>query len=107
MFSFFKSATPAITVNEALSRLNEASPPVFLDVREPDEYSAGHIPGSVLMPLGTVEARMGELERERPIVVVCRSGGRSDRATQVLRQAGLDAVNMTGGMLAWQGPVAY
>lgn len=105
MFSFFKSATPAITVDEALNRLNNASPPIFLDVREPDEYAAGHIPGSQLMPLGTVETRLGEIDRERAIVVVCRSGGRSDRATQLLLQAGLDAVNMTGGMLAWQGPV--
>jgi rhodanese-related sulfurtransferase len=85
--------------------LNESPSPFLLDVREPGEYQQGHIPGSVLIPLATLPARLSELPRDRQIVAVCRSGARSGMAAEMLRKAGLDALNMVGGMLAWRGPV--
>lgn len=77
----------------------------LLDVREPQEFSdaLGHIPGAQLLPLKELSARMGELDRERPVVAICRSGARSAQATVLLRKAGLKRVaNLTGGMLRWR-----
>ncbi len=76
-----------------------------LDVREPDEFTGplGHIKGAVLIPLGSLAERAGELSRDRPIVAVCRAGGRSAQATVILQQAGFkDVANLTGGMLRWR-----
>lgn len=79
---------------------------VLVDVREDDEWTAGHAPGSVHVPLGEVPARLGELpemESGEPLPVVCRSGGRSGRAVEWLTQQGYDVVNVDGGMRAWAG----
>jgi rhodanese-related sulfurtransferase len=72
-----------------------------LDVRELDEWEAGHIRGAVHIPLGEVPARLGELVEQDDLLVVCRSGGRSGRAVAWLRQNGVDAINVAGGMGAW------
>jgi rhodanese-related sulfurtransferase len=74
---------------------------LLLDVREPDEWVAGHAPGATFVPLGTVRERVAELPRDRRIVAVCRSGGRSARATEFLVAQGFDVVNLRGGMQAW------
>ena len=74
---------------------------VFLDVREPDEWQAGHIEGAVHIPLADLPARAGELSPDADIVVVCRSGGRSARAVGWLNQNGFDVLNLDGGMGAW------
>ena len=74
---------------------------LLLDVREPDEWCVEHAPHAMLLPMGRVHARHSELPRDRPIVVVCRSGGRSAAVTASLRQLGFDAVNLAGGMCAW------
>lgn len=78
----------------------------IVDVREPAEFAGplGHIPDATLIPLGELAARAGEIARERPVVTVCRAGGRSAQATVILRQAGFDTVaNLGGGMLRWRG----
>ncbi|WP_410562579.1 rhodanese-like domain-containing protein [Amycolatopsis sp. cmx-4-61] len=78
---------------------------VLLDVREDDEWAAGHAPGAVHIPMGELPARVGELADlpdDQPIHVICRSGGRSARAAAWLNQSGWDAVNVAGGMGAWQ-----
>jgi len=72
-----------------------------LDVREPDEYTAGHISDAMHIPMGALPERAPEVPDDRRVVVVCRSGHRSARATAYLRQEGLDAVNLAGGMRAW------
>ncbi|WP_258009426.1 rhodanese-like domain-containing protein, partial [Burkholderia ubonensis] len=76
-----------------------------VDVREPAEFTGplGHIPDATPIPLGELAARAAELRRDRPIVTVCRAGGRSAQATVILRQAGFDAIaNLGGGMLRWR-----
>jgi rhodanese-related sulfurtransferase len=74
----------------------------ILDVREPDEWAAGHIPGATLVPLGQLAARAGEVPTDRDVVVVCRSGNRSAQGRDILRAAGLTQVtSMAGGMKAW------
>jgi sulfur dioxygenase len=77
----------------------------ILDVREEDEFAGplGHIPGAILIPLGTLAGRVAELDRDRPIVAVCRAGSRSAQAVTILTQAGFAAVaNLAGGMLRWR-----
>ncbi len=75
--------------------------PTVLDVREPDEWSAGHIDGALHIPLAELPGRLAELPAADPLVVTCRSGGRSSRATAYLQGMGIEAVNLDGGMHAW------
>lgn len=75
---------------------------VLLDVREPHEWAAGRAPGARHLPLGQLSGRANDLPADTPIVVVCRRGHRSARATAALTRLGFDAVNLDGGMLAWQ-----
>jgi glyoxylase-like metal-dependent hydrolase (beta-lactamase superfamily II)/rhodanese-related sulfurtransferase len=86
--------------------LEEHAPAVqILDVREPEEFTGplGHIHGAVLIPLGDLAERAGQLARDRPIVTVCRAGSRSAQATVILREAGFgDVANLAGGMLRWR-----
>ena len=99
-FRGVKEVKPA----EALQLINHKNAFV-LDVREAKEYSGGHVLNSVLIPLGTLKARLDELEkyRDRPMVVVCRSGSRSGTACAILAKHGYaQAYNLAGGVLAWQ-----
>ena len=73
----------------------------LLDVREDDEWTAGHIDGAQHIPLGELAARLDELPKERTIVAVCRSGGRSEAAVNGLRRLGFEAENLEGGVNAW------
>jgi rhodanese-related sulfurtransferase len=74
---------------------------VLLDVREADEWQAGHAPGARWVPLAELETVRFQLPMNRTIVCVCRSGNRSGKAAAELVQMGFKAVNMTGGMKAW------
>jgi rhodanese-related sulfurtransferase len=73
----------------------------LLDVRENNEWDAGHAPNATHVPLGELPARYAELPVDQSIVVICRMGGRSAKATAFLRDRGLDAHNYEGGMRAW------
>lgn len=75
---------------------------VAIDVREPDEWSAGHIPDSLLIPMSQVEARVAEIPREVVALIVCRTGGRSNAVAQLLSALGINAVNLAGGLHAWE-----
>lgn len=84
------------TAHEQLSRYR------VIDVREPDELLAGKIASAENVPLGGVGAAAAGWDRNQPLLMVCRSGGRSGRATAQLAQMGFtDVTNMAGGMLAW------
>lgn len=75
---------------------------LLLDVRQPEEWAESHVPGSTLIPLGELEARVGEVPRDRRVIVVCRSGNRSQRGRDILIQAGFGHVtSMGGGLNAW------
>jgi len=80
--------------------LVEKSGAILLDVREDDEWTAGHAPGAVHIRRGDLDA--GIFETTMPIVAVCRSGGRSGSAATELAAAGLTVYNLAGGMGAWQ-----
>ena len=73
----------------------------LLDVRELDEWDAGHSPEALWIPMGELQGRVGELPHDRRIVTICRAGSRSRAVTDALVQAGYDAVNVDGGMRAW------
>jgi len=80
----------------------DVSPQAFLlDVREPNEWAAGHAVGAVHIPMGEVPARLAELP-DREITVICKSGGRSAQVTEFLLARGHQAVNLAGGTTAWQ-----
>ncbi|WP_017539859.1 rhodanese-like domain-containing protein [Nocardiopsis halophila] len=72
-----------------------------LDVREQDEWRAGHAPQAVHIPLHDLAQRAGEVPRDRQVYVVCRVGGRSAQAVQALNEAGWKTANVAGGMQAW------
>jgi sulfur dioxygenase len=96
----------AISHSELATRLSRGAPPIVLDVREPEEFTAelGHIQGALLVPLDALAHRLPKLlgYAEREVVVVCRAGARSGSGAVILRQAGFQQVlNLEGGMLAW------
>ena len=97
-------ALPEIDVAAAAAQIQDKQIKV-LDVREPAEFATGVIQGAVLIPLGQVEKRIGELDglKDRPMLVVCGSGGRSAQAIKVLSKYGFTKLtNIKGGMNAWR-----
>ncbi|MBD0734593.1 rhodanese-like domain-containing protein [Streptomyces sp. CBMA29] len=75
---------------------------ILLDVRENEEWAAGHAEGAVHIPMGEVVSRIGEVPEGARVHVVCRVGGRSAQVAQYLIAQGVDAVNVSGGMLDWE-----
>lgn len=94
-----------ITPQEVQQRLENGEQLNLIDVREVDEVQAGHIPGITHIPLGLLEFRTHELDKTESYIMVCRSGGRSGKATEYLQSQGFDVTNMSGGMLAWEGEI--
>jgi len=91
----------AITVAQAAARRDAGA--FILDVRQPEEWNEFHVPGSTLIPLGELPARVQEVPRDKDIVVVCRSGNRSQSGRDILRQAGFKQVtSLAGGLKQWQ-----
>lgn len=91
-----------ISVIELQQKLHQNEDIFLLDVRQPDEYAAFNIKGH-LIPLPELPQRLNELPKNKPIVVICRSGKRSDIAGQMLKAHGFnDVKNLAGGLLAWQ-----
>jgi rhodanese-related sulfurtransferase len=90
---------PELTPAEAAARLREGWQAI--DVRLPEERADGTIADDVHIELSELAIRAGEIDRERPLLVYCRSGSRSAMAVAALRPAGYDAHNLAGGMLAW------
>jgi rhodanese-related sulfurtransferase len=100
------SRTPAVDARRAAELVQSGA--VLLDVRERGEWDAGHAPMARHLPLGRLQAEASRLPNDRTIVVVCRSGNRSAQATKALNAAGWTALNLSGGMHAWQragGPI--
>ncbi len=94
----------SVSANEAAKMQNERHA-VIVDVRETDEWNAGHIAGAIHIPLSDVKNRVAELEKfkDSPVITQCRSGARSAKAAEVLKNDGFSAVyNLDGGINAWQ-----
>ncbi len=90
---------PEIDVHELERHLADGAP--VYDVRERDEYASVHIPGAVLVPLGTVPDELHHFEGAEPVYMVCAKGGRSAKAVEFMRARGIDAVNVAGGTGSW------
>nr|WP_042184168.1 rhodanese-like domain-containing protein [Kibdelosporangium sp. MJ126-NF4]CEL16120.1 Rhodanese-related sulfurtransferase [Kibdelosporangium sp. MJ126-NF4]CTQ94046.1 Rhodanese-related sulfurtransferase [Kibdelosporangium sp. MJ126-NF4] len=87
---------PSATVNDVPADVT------LLDVREQDEWDAGHAPNALHIPMGELTGRLEELPNDQDVYVICRSGGRSARVTAYLNGNGWDATNVDGGMQSWQ-----
>ncbi len=96
------AAMPAeISVNQAAQMRDQGA--FILDVREPSEWTQFHIPGATLIPLGELPNRLNEVPKDRPVVVVCRTGHRSAQGRDILKNAGFTNVtSMAGGVTQWQ-----
>ena len=95
-----------ITAKELKQKMDRGDKFLLIDVREPYEYAIAKIPGSKLIPLGTVPERLHELDTAQEIVLQCRSGKRSSDALHILKEAGFKKLkNLTGGILAWSDDV--
>jgi rhodanese-related sulfurtransferase len=97
------SANNGIDAKQALSMTQQGA--LLLDVRQPEEYASIHAPNAQLIPLGELPSRMSEIAayKDKPIVVICRSGRRSAKAVDLLREAGYSNVsNIAGGIQGWE-----
>ena len=100
MFGF---GVPSITTTQLAEKLAEGKP-ILIDVREPDEYAAGHVKGAVNIPLGTLSSKLGTFKPDAEIYVICQSGHRSATAVKAMRRAGFQhAYSVKGGTSAWRG----
>ena len=94
-----EKSTPEIDIEDFAARRQDG---VLVDVREPDEYAGGHVPGAVLIPMSQLANRVGEIDRATPVFVICASGNRSSAMTDLLLSTGINAVSVTGGTSAWE-----
>jgi phage shock protein E len=93
---------PPVTPAEAQALIESDSPPQVLDVRTAAEFAEGHVPGATLIPHDELAGRLDELDRDRPVLVYCRSGRRSTLAEKELLAAGFDVRQIDGSWLRWQ-----
>jgi rhodanese-related sulfurtransferase len=92
------------TVSVATVKALQGNPDVvILDVRTPEEYKAGRIPGITLIPMDEVPNRLAEIPKDKPVIVTCRTGNRSSQVAKYLREQGYTNIhNMEGGIVAWE-----
>ena len=105
-FNFFcvgqKLTYKTISVSDARAMMESSSNLLVVDVRTPQEYMQGHLKGAINIPLSDLSLRMGELEKDRPILVYCQTGYRSAQASSILVKAGFVKIyNLEGGIMAW------
>lgn len=108
-FQFMNSSTEIqnISTDELANKMeNPDSDVVFIDVREPDEFAAGHIPGMTNLPLSTLSEETADFPKDAEVVIICRSGNRSVTAAEQLQGYGFtNLVNVVGGMNDWAGDI--
>jgi len=95
-----------ILPQEVKRQLERGEKLMIVDVREPEEWASGHIPGARHIPLGSLHEKHKELDPKCEYIIVCRSGSRSSFACELLEGLGYQVANMTGGMLNWDGEIA-
>ncbi|WP_336775502.1 rhodanese-like domain-containing protein [Paenibacillus sp. MMO-58] len=96
-FQIIRTISPA----EVAEKLKQGETLYMVDVREPNEWAAGHVEGAKHIPLGQLGERLHELDSSAEIIMICRSGNRSGLACELLSEKGFNVVNMTGGLNAW------
>lgn len=95
-----------LSADQFKERVNQKSGVLLVDVREPHEYKAGHIPSAVNIPLSQLNNRVKEISPKNEILLYCRSGVRSKQAAKVLKKHGYDKLaHLRGGISVWRGPV--
>ncbi|MCM3624822.1 rhodanese-like domain-containing protein [Brevibacillus borstelensis] len=98
----WQDITPQEVENKAVNQIEVQ----LIDVRNPEEYAAGRIKGSMLIPLNELPARVNEIDKDKEVICICRSGNRSGKACEYLSSLGYNNVkNMVGGMMEWKGNV--
>lgn len=109
-FQFMKTTAEVanISTDELAERLAKSEEnTVFIDVREPDEYEAGHIEGFTNLPLSVLDENSADFPKDADIVIICRSGNRSMQAAEKLLGFGFkNPINVEGGMIDWAGDIA-
>ena len=97
------AALPRDVDVQTAAGLAERSDVIILDVREQDEWDAGHIAGALFIPMSEIQSRLSEVPTDKTVIVQCRSGNRSSQVTDFLQQQGFTNIrNMAGGLNAWQ-----
>ena len=100
ILSFMKGAD----INGGVKEFRSTKGAMLIDVREPSEYSQGHIPGSINMPVGSIKTRAAEIkDKKTPIYVYCQSGGRAGSAANALKSLGFTSVKNIGGINSFKG----
>ncbi|WP_121640441.1 sulfurtransferase TusA family protein [Virgibacillus sp. Bac330] len=95
-----------VDLNDIQKKVEAKDAISILDVREPAEFAFGHIPGAINIPLDQLDVRLEELDKERELYVICRTGSRSDLAAQKLTSQGFNnVINVVPGMTKWEGPL--
>ncbi len=96
---------PAIASNNQVEeKLSNDANMTLVDVREPEEYEAQHVPKAINIPLGQIENRASELDKDKEIYLICRTGNRSDMAARILSTLEFEKVfNVVPGMIQWTG----
>lgn len=100
-------AWPEWTPEKVAEKLKQGEKLTIIDVREPDEWFLGHIPQAKHIPLQQIPARAAELDPNVELIMVCRSGGRSQMACEYLHSMGYKVINMPGGISEWPGEKAF
>ena len=102
LFDFLKHTD----INQGVAQFRQTSNAMLVDVRTPEEYREGHIPGSINVPLQQIEyIELEVAEKNTPLYVYCRSGARSRQATALLKEIGYEDVHNIGGILDYKGKV--
>lgn len=96
-----------IMTEELLQKLDAGEQFSIIDVRESEEVANGMIPGAVHIPLGQIESKFDQIDKSTPQYIVCRSGGRSAMACEILEENGFSVTNVVGGMLDWEGELQF
>jgi rhodanese-related sulfurtransferase len=96
------TSAPDVAQVEVAALAERPAESVLLDVREPEEYTSGHVPGAINLPQAELASRLDEVPHEGPLYVICRSGSRSLHVTQFFAQRGIAATNVRGGTEAWR-----
>ncbi len=100
LFDFLKKKYETVTPAKAKEAQDAGA--MLIDVRESQEYRSGHAPGAKHISVQLIERRLGEIPKEREIIVVCQSGMRSQKAAEILSRNGYKVMNVSGGMIGWQ-----